>query len=181
MKRSVCLAMVIILLLTSCSAHGGMVFDPYHGKLDDLFSGITTAINDQDATALKTLFADSVLQQDADFDENLEVLLGFIQGRIISYEVKGHSGEKSADNGERVAREQSWYVVKTEQESYIFIIIACLEDTTNPDNVGVETLRVLREADKDQYFASWEDVEIPGIYVGCVSDSDENAENDSLP
>ena len=181
MKRLVCLVAAVVLLLTSCSSHGVGVYDPYHGKLDDLFSGITTAINDQDATALKTLFADSVLQQDTDFDENLEVLLGFIQGRIISYEVKGHSGEKSADNGERVAREQSWYVVKTEQESYIFIIIACLEDTTNPDNVGVETLRVLREADKDQHFASWEDVELPGIYVGCVSDSDENAENDSLP
>ena len=100
MKRLVCLIAAVVLLLTSCADHGVGVYDPYHGKLDDLFSGITTAINDQDATALKTLFADSVLQQDADFDENLEVLLGFIQGRIISYEVKGHSGEKSADNGE---------------------------------------------------------------------------------
>lgn len=169
MKRLVCLVAAVVLLLTSCSSHGVGVYDPYHGKLDDIFFGVTAAINDQEGEAIKALFAESVLQQDTDFDEDLEQLLGFVQGKILSSESKGHSGGTSADNGEKVTREQSWYVVNTEQERYIFIIIACLEDTTDPDNIGVETLRVLREADKDQYFASWEDVKTPGIYVGQVS------------
>jgi len=184
MKRVLLMLLGAVFMLSSCSVSGNhdlksgkttndnkaCIVDPYYGRLDTTFTSITNAISSKNKSDIKELFANNVISQDVAFEESLDLLLSFVQGEIASIDKKGSSGATSSDGDYKSVIEQAWYIVKTDEECYIFVIVECLEDTMNPKNVGVHTLRVLREADKEKYFASWDDVMIPGIYVGGQGD-----------
>ena len=173
-----------VFMLSSCSVSGNhdlksgkttndnevCIVDPYYGRLDTTFASITNAISSKNKSDIKELFANNVILQDMAFEESLDLLLSFVQGEIDYIDKKGSSGATSSDGDYKSVTEQAWYVVRTDKDSYIFVIIACLEDTAEPNNIGIQTLRVLRETDKEIYFASWDDVKMPGIYVGRKTD-----------
>lgn len=175
MKKILLILFSTTFLISSCSVLSGSrpsMIDPYSENLEATFLDVIKAINETDKTTIKDLFAKNALLQDEDFDESLDLLLSFIQSKIISVEKKGSSGDSSIEQGYTVVNEQVWYSVITDHERYIFVIIECLEDTSDPNNLGVQTLRVFRETDMDKYFTTWEDMMMPGIFVGGESTGD---------
>lgn len=180
MKKLAIIAVCMSFLLSACSGvadrilgrnnktHGEELYlvDPtdeiFQNTIDTLFD----KIGSKDRNAVKSMFAHNAIGQDDAFEADLDVMLDFVKGEIISVEERGSSGKTSFEQDYVKTSKQGWYVIRTDTDSYIFVVIACLEDTTDPNNIGIQTLRVLREADKEIYFASWDDVKIPGIYVG---------------
>ena len=86
----------------------------------------------------------------------LFILIGamfdFFDGNVQSWKQKGSSVFESKDRGHITKEAYVWYQVDTEYNSYLFIIIECLMDTKNPDNMGLYTLRIIHTQDADTLF-----------------------------
>ena len=57
----------------------------------------------------------------------------------------------------------SWYTVSTDKENYKFVI-DFTENTINPDNASLYTLSVIKAEDEATQSASWQKMQIAGIY-----------------
>ena len=144
----------------------GLRFETDTQYVDGRLQEMLEALNNQDKTAVKSMFSQKALTEAVEFDEHLDYLFNFFQGKVLSWERKGGpSVFKNKEHG-RITQEVSvWYKVDTDQESYLFIFIECIKDTANQNNVGLYTLRVIRTEDELTQFNSWNDVRIPGIYM----------------
>ena len=76
----------------------------------------------------------------------------------------GTGSDGLIENGNRWEKLFSWFNVVTDKERYVFFILQYSVDTFDPDNVGVYSLRVVKEADEYTQMTYWTDMEIPGIY-----------------
>jgi hypothetical protein len=56
------------------------------------------------------------------------------------------------------------YTLTTTEDTYIVFMLDYYKDTINPDNQGLYSLRVYREADAATQGGSWQDIDIPGVY-----------------
>ena len=126
---------------------------------------ILDSIKNQDEEALKSVFSKKALVEAEDIDGGVAYLFDFVQGNVISYDFEtGPGSYESIENGKRWEKLFTWFNVVTDQEEYVFFILQYSEDTFDPDNVGVYSLRVVKAEDEDTQMTYMEDMEIPGIY-----------------
>lgn len=152
-------------MLTSCTSGGGRVLITSEDKkADERIEQILSAIKDKDREALKALFSKQALDEVKDFDNGTDYLLSFFQGGVKSWKRDKWSSGESTRSGKKSVMIRSWYTVSTDKNEYMFFVIDFTEDTINPNNVGVYTLRVIKAEDKDTQFTYWQDMQIPGIY-----------------
>lgn len=152
-------------MMTSCSLGGGRIFVSSEYKIADArLEQILSAIKDEDKEALKGLFSKQVLDEIKDFDNGTEYLFDFFQGNVKSYERDKWSSSESVEHGKKAIIIRSWYTVSTDKDNYLFFVIDYTEDTINPDNAGLYTLRVIKAEDRETEFGFWQDMAMPGIY-----------------
>ena len=126
---------------------------------------ILDSIKNQDEEALKSVFSKNALIEAEDMDSGIEYLFDFVQGNVTSYDFRtGPGSDGLIENGNRWEKLVSWFNVVTDKEKYVFFILQYSVDTFDPDNVGVYSLRVVKEADEYTQMTYWTDMEIPGIY-----------------
>lgn len=159
--------MISILLLSSCLI-GGSRTDMLNKsneeeKADERIEQILSVINDKDRDAMKALFSKKALGEIEDFDSQVDYLLSFFQGDLMSWEKESLATYETIDYGEKTIKIESKYTVETDEDIYLFYIIDYTMDTINPNNKGLYTLRVIKAADKEKEFTYWEDMEV-GIY-----------------
>lgn len=158
-----------VCLLTSCSLSGTRTEMLNNGneekKLDARIEQILSLLKNKDGKAIEALFSKQALSETKDFDSEINYLLNFFQGDVISWERNKWTSEELNDNSQDYIMLVSWYTVITDKDKYIFFIIDYTKDGFNQDNEGVCSLRVIKSADKKTQFTKyWQDMKIPGIY-----------------
>jgi hypothetical protein len=133
-------------------------------KADARIEQILAAIKDKDREAMKALFSKQALDENNDFDNGIDYLFSFLQGDVKSWKRDKWSSDESVRNGKKSVMLRSWYTVSTDKNKYMFFVIDFTEDTINPNNAGVYTLRVIKAEDKETQFGYWQDMKIAGIY-----------------
>ncbi len=162
--------------MTSCSFGGGRVLINSEDKKADLrIEQILSVIKDKDKEAMKTLFSKKAKDEIKDFESEINYLLSFFQGDVKSWKRDKWSSGESIEYGKKSVMLRSWYTVDTDKGKYMFFIIDYTEDTINPDNAGLYTLRVIKAEDRDTQFTYWQDMKIAGIYT---QKSNENCQLD---
>ena len=165
MKRIVILILAISVLMCGCDSLKGRLYDTSSTEIENLFEKVLGAATRCDMTALKSLFSRNALLETSDIDEQIEALFSFFNGDVISVEKRGNNGRTYKKGFTQRQSASAWYEVQTDSANYFFIIIAVLKDTECSDNVGVYSLRVILDTQKDLYFNSWDGMEIPGVFV----------------
>jgi hypothetical protein len=133
---------------------------------------VLEAIKNKDSDALKAMFSKNAIVRAENFDQNITDLFGYYQGDFVSYNDWGGPGAQGGINEDGSGRDwkllESTYDVKTTSGEYRFAIYEFVQDTADPDNVGVWSVYVIKMED-DSYpeYAYWGDgKETPGINVG---------------
>lgn len=133
-------------------------------KADIRIEQILSAIKDKDRKTIKALFSKQALDESKDFDSEIDYLFSFFQGDVKSCKRDKWSSGESKEHGKKSVMLRSWYTVETDKDKYMFFIIDYTEDSINPNNSGLYTLRVIKAKDKETQFTFWQDMKLAGIY-----------------
>ncbi len=166
-KVIIILLIISLLLLSSCSGGPKMqtiIKDNDDKKADVRFEQVIESIKNKDKEALKEMFSKQSLDESEDIDDKVDYLFEFFQGEVLSWKRKGPIVDEKNHYGHKVKESKSFYTVKTDEQEYLFFLLEYTEDTDNPDNVGLYTLRVIKAEDEETQFGYWQDMKIAGIY-----------------
>lgn len=166
MSRRIAIAMItlcIVIPLAGCGLIMNSINDPK--SMDESFQEIVSAIESDNADALHAIFSQVAIADSTELDRNIEKLLGEFKGSKISWE-QGIVGRTSTEHeyGDVTEKLVYQWQATTEQQSYTFFVIEYTIDDTNPDIVGVYTLRVVRQEDAAVQIMKYDLMEIPGLY-----------------
>ncbi len=129
------------------------------------FEEILTAIENKDKDSLKSMFSKKVLEESKLIDEDIDHLFSFFQGDLVSFKKVSSSSSENRDSKERRKEIRITFNVNTTQHSYIVRFREIIEDTIKPENIGLYTLRIIKEEDKESVLYWWKDMEIQGIII----------------
>lgn len=167
-KSFTIIALVSSLFLGSCFAGGSRVDllnqDTEDKKANACLEQILLAIKSKDKDALMKIFSKQALSEASDIGGSIDYLFTFFKGEVKSWKNDGWSSGAKIDEGKKAVMVRSWYTVNTDKNIYLFFIIDFTEDTINPDNAGLYTLRVIKAEDEKTEFTYWQDMQIAGIY-----------------
>ena len=161
MKKRSKIFLILVSISLMCSFIGGCgrmsLFDDSDKKADTRFEQILDFIKNQDKDGLKKIFSKQALFTTDNFDDSLDTLFNYIQGRVQSWEKTGTYGGKDEKNvngtSNRKKQIDSTYIFTTDEQEYRVAIYEFTIDTANPDNVGVYSFCIISSED-DQYSES---------------------------
>lgn len=158
-----------ILIVTSCMIGGDRV-EMLNNSNDDKdadsrLEQILGFIVDKDKEGMKEIFSQQALDEDDDFDKELDYLFELFEGEVVSWKNSGVSVGETNNYGSKTKQVRSFYEVETDEESYLVFVLESIEDTEQPKNIGVYTLRIIKAENEDAQFATWQEMAIPGIYM----------------
>ena len=169
------LVFLSLLILSSCG-----IFQT-HGNIDNTgsarFQDIIDAIQNKDNEAIVGMFSVNALNEADDIEGGADYLFDFFQGDVVSTKAASQTSG-SNHNGEKYQKVRCMYIVTTSECKYIVFYTDILQDTEDPDNVGLYMLQIIKEADRDSEF-DWggEKTKCAGIYRPPVAnDIVENVE-----
>lgn len=179
-RRMVCTIIISVLcsiILTSCNLVT-MVTGDYSGLANRNFNALITAMENKDKSAVKALFMDSTINSSENFENSLDELLEYYNGKMTSYDDVSSGGEFVERNlfiGKRVFM-SSYFVVETDGDKYHFDITECVFDSLNPGNVGIKSFYIINDKDfpdKDGYYqGDYKNTE--GINIGKYAEYSED-------
>lgn len=171
MKRMGVLLIFILVILSSLSSCTGgetdlsRLHDTDGQTADKRLEQLLTAIEDKDELAIESMFSKKALSEVDDFDETVNSLFEFFEGQVQETGKSYPAVYEKKEAGIHTKKLLWWNYVQTDKFKYVFIFIEHIENTENPDILGLYTLRVIKEEDEDALFTSYDDVEFPGIFV----------------
>ena len=89
-------------------------------KADNRMEQISSAIKDNDKEALKLLFSQKAINENDDFDNELDSFYNYFQGDIESWERGSWSSDETIEYGNKSLMIRSSYKVITDKEVYFF-------------------------------------------------------------
>lgn len=129
--------------------------------LEKLLKGIV----EKDEQSFKDVFSKQAMNEDEEFDIEMEYLFDFFRGDVVSWEkYSGPIVDREKDQDKKIIEIKSFYEVKTNEDDYVVFILEYTEDTVNPENIGVYALRIVKEEDRQTQMTYWQDMAIPGIF-----------------
>lgn len=172
MKKHIVFFLVVLLstVMSSCSwRENGKKVDNDRKIANQQLDNVVEAIRQQDTDALTVLFSGTALKKASGFGEAATELFGYFEGELVSYDDWA---------GPYVSTEREWnyvlqimestYDVKTTECDYRIAIRYVAQDTSNKQNVGIESLYIIRsDKDEDLSLAYYGDGKFtPGINIG---------------
>ena len=136
---------------------------------NERFEALIDAIQTHNSDAVKAVFSNNVLREAENIDDSIQELFGYFQGNLLSYnEWAGPDVSAKKDNGNYWKSYDCTYDFETTQDKYRLAMEIITVDTTDADNVGIQSLYIIRfEDDTRPNFAYWGDGEhTPGINIG---------------
>lgn len=177
MVYTIVISVLCSIILTSCNLVT-MVTGDYSGLANRNFNALITAMENKDKSAVKALFMDSAINSSENFENSLDELLEYYNGKMTSYDDVSSGGEFVERNlfiGKRVFM-SSYFVVETDGDKYHFDITECVFDSLNPGNVGIKSLYIINDKDfpdKDGYYqGDYKNTE--GINIGKYAEYSED-------
>ena len=158
--------LAIAALLSACDNSDDVVlFDDESMNADNRLEEILAALDKNDSDELENMFSKATLSQVDNFQGQAETLFQLFEGTVKSWERTGFTSSSTIEDREKTAQNIAWYDVTTDKMEYVFFTIECTRDTEQPDNVGLNTLAVVKKADEESKFTYWQDMQISGIYM----------------
>ena len=168
-------AAILAAALTSCAnlrvglmllQHATGPYDPMDQVMEDRLNAILEAAVAQDAAAIKAQFAPNAIAAQPELDDQIEALLGYYsEDNGVIKDTSRRSG--SSANG--AGTKSSYYIIRgriEDNQIYLFAMRAITEDETDPDNIGVWALFLLRvDYPIDRAYYVKDEDNMVGIYV----------------
>lgn len=163
------LILVIAMLLISCSlGENTMLIDKDHRIAHKQIEELLEAIQSKNKEKLISLFSENCLIKVQVLDESVEELFDYYEGCYESYDDgAGPFVETTKENDEIYQIMESSFEVKTTKCDYRFAIQYVTQDSTNADNVGIQSMYVIKMQDDTHLeYAYWGDGKnTPGINI----------------
>lgn len=170
MKKMTLLILIASIVLCSCSAGGNMgIIDNDSSIAQKEIEQILDAIQYKDESALSSLFSKNTLGNVNAFDESVVALFDYFEGTVESYDDgAGPFVETKNEDNHSFQLMESSFIVKTTKSEYRFAIQFITQDTATPDNIGIQSLYIIKiDDDVNLEYAYWGDGKFtPGISIG---------------
>ena len=148
---------ILLLALTSCGVlnHLGLSnpllrrITRYNASEEALAKKLCTAIQNQDAEALRELFSQSVADRLPGLSDDIERLLSLCGNDLLTVESHMLSESGSIEAGERVMNSNYLATVTTSDTEYYLHLTMCVEDTMNSENEGIKRIFVYTPEQED--------------------------------
>ncbi len=167
MKKLLSLLLVLMMtvtLFTACSLPE--IIKSEEIKADEKFDKVLDACKNQDANALKSLFSKNAINADENIDEDIARIFSIFQGEFVKYD-----GGKTSSDGKKyddfvLILVKSSYDVETTEGNYRFAIADIFEDTSDKNNIGINSLYMVKAENSDTEFTYFGDGKwTPGINI----------------
>jgi hypothetical protein len=137
--KKVFLFLILLLTFTGCSSESGYINS--YKEVNSIFTSLIAALENKDKQTIKELFAIEVQQNAESLDEQIEDLITYFDGDVISYDTAKVYGEgKVVNDGVityyRVGNARSENVVTT-KETYKISFSEILVDADKKSNEGI--------------------------------------------
>lgn len=152
--RLIVLPLVISLLLMGCDADAiaETTAPATPTDADGYATQLLSAIEAENAQDIAELFSSSA--QSTDLEVGAGEMLGYMQGKVISWDYK--LGMTSASNHGGMVRETDVTMdISTDANEYRIAVRIRITDEGNPQNVGITSLYITEAANTDRNFAYW--------------------------
>ncbi len=161
------LLLVLCYLMTGCALLAAGSHNSEPEIAGEMFSRIARACKDQDADALAQLFSPNALADTEDFAADAQALFDLFDGNVAAIaDWAGPMSEGSSQDGESWKMIQSSVDFQTWDQDLRLAMLICTQNTKAPENVGLQSLYLIRAEDSDLEIAYWGGWEwLPGIHV----------------
>lgn len=131
---------------------------------------IIKCLENNDHDGVKNLFAANRISDIEDFDDDIDELLIYYDGELVSYQTDFPSTQDDIDGKLR----RKWFIITadvvTTTDTYFFSMYWCEKDTSDKNNVGIWTLYIFNIKDNPDkkytfYDEPWGDEAINGIHI----------------
>lgn len=125
---------------------------------------IVECINTKNSRNLCALFSENVRNVQPDLATNAEEMFSYLGGKVINYEEFGITENFSKEGFQKKICYYSTFKLSINDETFIMDYIYILKNDFNVGDEGINSLKIIRESDKEQYFCYFPDLQ-PGIFL----------------
>ncbi len=171
MKKTIwCLVAVCMVIFTLCSCGEGgsnmLVYDQDNALADKRMEEVFVSLEQRNADAIVRLFSKNVVSKFGQINKASKDLLAFVEGDIISWNREESSVVLSAfEYSSERKKLMTWYTLSTSKQNYLIFLVDYPIDEIDFNNIGLYTLKIIKESDEESLSGSIEDWELPGIYI----------------
>ena len=147
----------------------GGLYDPTDQIAEDQLNAILEAAVAQDAAAIKVQFAPNAIAAQPELDSQIEALLAYYNNETWEFEMPATGISESRNETGGTTRSYEMHSRIDGEKYYLVAMHAVVNDTTEPDNVGIWSLFLFRTdyPIESAYYVKDED-NMVGIYVDLL-------------
>ena len=147
----------------------GGLYDPTDQIAEDQLNAILEAAVAQDAAAIKAQFAPNAIAAQPELDSQIEALLAYYNNETWEFEIPATGISESRNETGGTTRSYEMHSRIDGEKYYLVAMHAVVNDTTEPDNVGIWSLFLFRTdyPIESAYYVKDED-NMVGIYVDLL-------------
>lgn len=171
-------AAILAAALTGCAnlrvglmllQHATGPYDPMDRVMEDRLNAILEAAVAQDAAAVKAQFAPNAIAAQPELDSQIEALLAYYNNETWEFEIPATGISESRNETGGTTRSYEMHSRIDGEKYYLVSMHAVVNDTTEPDNVGIWSLFLFRTdyPIESAYYVKDED-NMVGIYVDLL-------------
>ena len=149
--------------------HATGPYDPMDRVMEDRLNAILEAAVAQDAAAIKAQFAPNAIAAQPELDDQIEALLAYYNNETWEFEIPATGISESRNETGGTTRSYEMHSRIDGEKYYLVAMHAVVNDTTEPDNVGIWSLFLFRTdyPIESAYYVKDED-NMVGIYVDLL-------------
>lgn len=146
--------------------HATGPYDPMDQVMEDRLNAILEAAVAQDAAAIKAQFAPNAIAAQPELDSQIEALLAYYNNETWEFEIPATGISESRNETGGTTRSYEMHSRIDGEKYYLVAMHAVVNDTTEPDNVGIWSLFLLHVdvPVRERYYIKGEN-DMVGIYV----------------
>ena len=145
----VCIIIVMSILLLALTSCGLELSNPllrrvtrYNDAEKELAEKACTAIQNQDAEALRELFSEGAIKRVPNLSNDIDKLLSLFGTDIVSFDTGLPFDSGSIEGGERVTDATCLATITTSDKEYTLNLSMRVEDTVHPEEIGLNYILV---------------------------------------
>ena len=144
----------------------GGIYDPTKQMVNNQLTVILNAVTSQDAAAVKAQFAPNAIAVQPELDSQIEALLAYYNNETWEFEIPATGISESRNETGGTTRSYEMHSRIDGEKYYLVSMHAVVNDTTEPDNVGIWSLFLLHVdvPVRERYYIKGEN-DMVGIYV----------------
>ena len=147
----------------------GGIYDPTKQMVNNQLTVILNAVTSQDAAAIKAQFAPNAIAAQPELDDQIEALLAYYNNETWEFEIPATGISESRNETGGTTRSYEMHSRIDGEKYYLVAMHAVVNDTTEPDNIGIWSLFLFRTdyPIESAYYVKDED-NMVGIYVDLL-------------